>query len=211
MKTQVKILRHHQPNGRPQSRRTRRRRHRPNLPPRHPPSPSTSPPQKPSPPASPPSSPQSPYSSTPPSNQIRRTIDEITPHCLQFHGDPEIETAAHCQQFNLPYIKACHIRTPADLTAVATAHPAALALLLDTHRPGQYGGTGQTFDWTPNPRPKPRAPLIIAGGLTPENIGALIRQKRPIAVDTSGGIAKQNDKRQKDWDKMRSFLKQTNP
>ena len=145
-----------------------------------------------------------------PVDQIRRTIDEITPHCLQFHGDPEIETAAHCQQFNLPYIKACHIRTPADLTAVATAHPAALALLLDTHRPGQYGGTGQTFDWTLIPDQSPR-PLIIAGGLTPENIGALIRQKRPIAVDTSGGIAKQNDKRQKDWDKMRSFLKQTNP
>ena len=64
---------------------------------------------------------------------------------------------------------------------------AARAWLLDAYHDQLYGGTGESFDWKRIPRDLAR-PLILSGGLTPENVGAAIRQVRPSAVDVSSGV-----------------------
>ena len=70
---------------------------------------------------------------------------------------------------------------------IEAAYPDACALLLDTFVAGQAGGTGQTFDWSLWPTDATR-PLILAGGLTPENVTRAIAMTRPYAVDVSGGV-----------------------
>jgi phosphoribosylanthranilate isomerase len=61
-------------------------------------------------------------------------------------------------------------------------------LLLDTYRPGDYGGTGETADWSLAAGIAERLPLILAGGLNPGNVGAAIEQVSPWAVDVSSGV-----------------------
>jgi phosphoribosylanthranilate isomerase len=62
----------------------------------------------------------------------------------------------------------------------------AAALLLDSHGPGEEGGTGRRFDWAQVPRLN--RPVILAGGLTPDNVREAVRQVRPWAVDVSSGV-----------------------
>jgi phosphoribosylanthranilate isomerase len=103
---------------------------------------------------------------------------------LQFHG---AEPPEFCRHFGRPYIKALRVRPQMDVRTEVEHHPDAAAVLLDTHEAGVPGGTGRAFDWTLIPRDLPR-PIILAGGLTPANVAAAIRQVRPYAVDVSGGI-----------------------
>ena len=79
----------------------------------------------------------------------------------------------------------------------------AAAILLDAWDKSVYGGTGTSFDWAAVPDNAAR-PLILAGGLTPENVGAAIRRTRPYAVDVSGGI--EVGKGVKDHEKMQRFV-----
>ena len=103
---------------------------------------------------------------------------------LQFHGD---ETPAFCAAFERPWIKALRMRDDLDLHAAAEAYAGAQALLLDAYRPGMPGGTGETFDWSRIPASL-KKPVILAGGLTPDNIADAIERVRPFAVDVSGGV-----------------------
>ncbi|TBU83352.1 phosphoribosylanthranilate isomerase [Pseudomonas daroniae] len=103
---------------------------------------------------------------------------------LQFHGD---ESAADCEAVGRPYIKALRVRAQDDVTALVDAYPGARAVLLDTFVEGVPGGTGQAFDWSLVPVQLSK-PVILAGGLTPENVTAAIAQVRPYAVDVSGGV-----------------------
>lgn len=105
---------------------------------------------------------------------------------LQFHGD---ESPAFCAQFSRAWIKALRVGAGTDLRTLARDYAAAGArgLLLDALVPGVPGGTGQRFDWALVPRDLP-LPVVLAGGLTPENVGDAIRAVRPYAVDVSGGI-----------------------
>ncbi|HTT07229.1 MAG TPA: phosphoribosylanthranilate isomerase [Gammaproteobacteria bacterium] len=103
---------------------------------------------------------------------------------LQFHG---AEPPEFCRHFGRPYIKALRMRPGMNVRAEVERHPDAAAVLLDTHEAGKPGGTGRAFDWTLIPRDLPR-PVILAGGLTPDNVAAAIRQAQPYAVDVSGGI-----------------------
>lgn len=78
------------------------------------------------------------------------------------------------------------------------------ALLVDAFVPGQYGGTGQTAPWELLAGYQPGLPLILAGGLTPENVGRAVKTVRPYAVDVAGGVEVRPG--QKDPEKMRRFI-----
>jgi phosphoribosylanthranilate isomerase len=78
-------------------------------------------------------------------------------------------------------------------------------LLLDAYRPGVPGGTGTAFDWRLVPRELVGG-VILAGGLTPDNVRSAIRQVRPYAVDVSGGV--ESAKGIKAEDKMAAFMRE---
>jgi phosphoribosylanthranilate isomerase len=103
---------------------------------------------------------------------------------LQFHGD---EAPEFCCRFGLPYIKAARVRADADLVQYLSRYLAAQGWLLDAYHDQLYGGTGESFDWKLIPRDLAR-PVILSGGLTPDNVGAAVRQVRPWAVDVSSGV-----------------------
>jgi len=103
---------------------------------------------------------------------------------LQFHGD---ESPQACMSAERPWIKALRMREGLDLHAAADAYGAAQALLLDAYRPGVPGGTGETFDWSRIPANLSK-PVILAGGLTQDNVAQAIACVAPFAVDVSGGI-----------------------
>ena len=97
------------------------------------------------------------------------------------------------------------MRDDLDLHQAAQQYAAAQALLLDAYRPGVPGGTGETFDWSRIPAALQK-PVILAGGLTVENIAAAVAQVTPYAVDVSGGIEAAPG--QKDARRMADFVAQ---
>ena len=123
----------------------------------------------------------------PEASRVRDTLQALDLDLLQFHGD---ESAAFCESWNRAYIKAIPMGGmggDADPEAYMRSHPKARGFLLDSHAPGEAGGSGKTFDWTRLPRDTKR-PLILAGGLHPGNVGEAIRQIRPYGVDVSSGV-----------------------
>jgi phosphoribosylanthranilate isomerase len=121
---------------------------------------------------------------------------------LQFHG---AESADFCRQFGRAYIKAIAMKEGVNLAVCATQWLDAQALLVDTYKPGVAGGTGETFNWQllPNNCAKP---IILAGGLTADNVGDAIDRVHPYAVDVSGGV--ESAKGIKDAQKMAQFIQQ---
>ena len=113
-------------------------------------------------------------------------IAACAPHLdlLQFHGD---ESPAQCAAAPRPWIKALRMRDGIDLHAAAADYTGARALLLDAYKPGVPGGTGETFDWSRIPADL-AAPVILAGGLSADNVAEAIQAVRPFAVDVSGGV-----------------------
>jgi phosphoribosylanthranilate isomerase len=119
-----------------------------------------------------------------PAARIREAIGRLRIDMLQFHGE---ESPDFCRGFGLPYIKAIRMRPGVDLTAAARRYADAAALLLDTWRKGVPGGTGATFAWQPLPSAL-GIPVMLAGGLRPDNVADAIRIVRPYGVDVSGGV-----------------------
>jgi phosphoribosylanthranilate isomerase len=134
--------------------------------------------------------------------EVQSVLDSVRIDLLQFHGDEE---DAFCRQFNRPYIKALRIRQASDVVASCLRFPSALGILLDSYKPGVPGGTGETFDWSLVPTTPPK-PIILAGGLVPENVAAAIEQVAPFAVDISGGV--EATKGIKDHGKINAFVKE---
>lgn len=120
---------------------------------------------------------------------------------LQFHGN---ESQEYCAQFSRPYLKAIRMREGIDLAAKAEIYDDAFALLLDSYQPGVQGGTGQTFDWSMIK--KIDKPIILAGGLTAENVGEAIKRVQPFAVDVSGGV--EEEKGIKAQTKINAFMQE---
>ncbi|WP_110689479.1 phosphoribosylanthranilate isomerase [Salinicola endophyticus] len=108
---------------------------------------------------------------------------------LQFHGD---ESPEFCARFAKPWIKALRMRDGLDLEQAVRRYAGAGALLLDAYRPGVPGGTGETFDWSRIPGDLGK-PVILAGGLTPDNVATAIARVAPYAVDVSGGVEARAD------------------
>ena len=115
---------------------------------------------------------------------VERVLAQVPLDLLQFHGE---ETPEFCARFGAPYIKAARVRAGLDLLQYARDYRAARGLLLDAFAAGAHGGTGTVFDWSLIPRELP-LPVILSGGLTPENVAGAIRRVRPWAVDVSSGV-----------------------
>jgi len=129
---------------------------------------------------------------------IRKIADLCGLDALQLHGS---ESPEFCRQFDRPVIKSIKVRGPESLDGLAR-YPVA-AFLLDTHVPGEMGGTGRPFDWSLAARAKAAGPVILSGGLTPENVGDAIRAAVPYAVDVASGVETGG---QKDPAKIRAFV-----
>ncbi|WEJ73892.1 phosphoribosylanthranilate isomerase [Pseudomonas sp. PSE14] len=134
--------------------------------------------------------------------ELGEILDAVPLDILQFHGD---ETPEACSGWRKRYLKALRVKPGDDVTAQIAKYPQASGFLLDTYVEGVPGGTGQAFDWSLVPRDVKR-PLILAGGLTPENVADAIAQVRPYAVDVSGGV--EASKGIKDAQKIRDFIAQ---
>ena len=117
-------------------------------------------------------------------DMVKHVIDDIPIDLIQFHGN---ETAEFCESFKRPYIKALGMSGNNQLQQQAQQYAKAKALLLDSHAVGKAGGTGETFDWKSVPTEQTQA-IILAGGLTPDNVAQAIQQVRPFGVDLSSGV-----------------------
>lgn len=135
--------------------------------------------------------------------EVEAVLEAMPIDLLQFHGN---ESAEFCQQFRRPYIKAFAMREDFDVQAAMVEHVQAKGFLLDAYHPQKPGGTGECFDWQRFPQQADK-PLILAGGLTAENVAKAIRQCQPYAVDVSGGVEVTPSK--KSLDKVAQFIQQT--
>ncbi len=117
-------------------------------------------------------------------NTVAQVIDEVRPDLLQFHGD---ESADFCHQFNYPFIRAVRMRPGLDIDAEVAAYQAQGGFLFDAWSDDLYGGTGHSFDWSRLPTSR-NYPLILAGGLTPDNVARAVQLIGPNMVDVSGGV-----------------------
>lgn len=131
---------------------------------------------------------------------IERVLQTVPLDLLQFHGD---ETPAECVRFGRPYIKAVRVNRDTDLLKCAADFDAARGLLLDAFVPGVPGGTGERFDWSLI-SPDLLKPVILSGGLTPDNIADAVQRVHPWAVDVSSGV--EASKGIKDAHKIAQFI-----
>jgi len=138
-------------------------------------------------------------------SQIDEVLCEVPLDTLQFHGD---ETPLDCEQYHMPFIKAIRVTDQTNLTQVATDFSQASSLLLDAYNPNAFGGTGESFDWS-LAKVEIDLPIILAGGLTSENVTDAIAQVSPYAVDVSSGV--ESAKGVKDIDKIRDFISKVRP
>jgi phosphoribosylanthranilate isomerase len=121
---------------------------------------------------------------------------------LQLHGK---ETPEYCRSLDRRVIKAFRIRDESSLAELTSYQDIVQALLLDTYKKGQVGGTGETFNWDLALKAKQSGPIILAGGLTSENVAQAIAVAHPQAVDVASGVEAAPGK--KDPEKLKAFFK----
>lgn len=132
---------------------------------------------------------------------VREALKVVPLNLLQFHGD---ESPEFCEQFDMPYIKVLRMRENVNVVAFAQEYSNAAGILLDTYTK-EGGGSGQTFDWNLIPDNVP-LPLILAGGLNPENVALAVETVKPYAVDVSSGV--ESEPSIKDHKKIEQFIKE---
>lgn len=121
---------------------------------------------------------------------------------IQLSGEESLETVRHIQT---PVIKAVHVRpNKSPLSEAEVYAPNVRLVLLDTYSLAASGGTGQLFEWRLAEQVARRQTIMLAGGLTPENVGEAVRVVHPAAVDVSSGIETNGEK---DTEKMRKFVR----
>lgn len=133
--------------------------------------------------------------------ELNEILEVVPLDLLQFHGD---ETPADCEGYHRPWIKALRVRPGDELEAACQLYAGARGILLDTYVAGVPGGTGEAFDWSLVPA-RLSKPIILAGGLSADNVGQAIAQVRPYAVDVSGGV--EQAKGIKDAAKIEAFMR----
>jgi phosphoribosylanthranilate isomerase len=134
--------------------------------------------------------------------EIRSVLDIVPVDILQFHGEESPQT---CQSYGWPYVKALRMRDDVDLLQLSNDYDDASAILLDSFVEGTQGGTGQIFDWSRVPSDLNK-PIILAGGLSAENVAEAIFRVSPYAVDVSGGV--EIEKGIKDAAKIEEFIQE---
>jgi phosphoribosylanthranilate isomerase len=136
----------------------------------------------------------------PDEDTVMRAIGDCGVTLLQFHGE---EAPEFCMQFGVMSMKAFRIRDADSLLSLPNY--ATDAFLLDAYSPDAHGGTGAKFNWDLAITAKQQGrPIFLAGGLTPENVGAAVQQVQPFGVDVSSGV--ESAPRMKDPAKVRAFI-----
>jgi phosphoribosylanthranilate isomerase len=130
--------------------------------------------------------------------QVSQVIGRVHPAMLQFHGD---EAPDFCAQFGLPFVKACRVKKGVPALEYLRPFSRAAAWLFDSHVP-EYGGVGESFDWSLVP--DTGKPVILSGGLSQTNVAAAIRRVKPWGVDVSSGV--ETAKGIKDAVKIAAFI-----
>ena len=141
--------------------------------------------------------------------EVNRIADYCNLDWVQLSGD---ETWHYCQQIERPVIKTIHVLTTKTIEEIADEITAGHQLLrrgklichLDSKVGDAHGGTGQTFNWQLANEVSSRFSVIIAGGLTPDNVGRLVKEVRPWGVDVSTGIETNG---RKDVAKITAFIR----
>jgi phosphoribosylanthranilate isomerase len=138
-----------------------------------------------------------------PLDEVLETVENVPLTMLQLHGE---EGPSYCEEARrrtgLAVIKAARARDAAAVRALA-AYRTDLHLL-DAHVPGAWGGTGERFDWELAALHPARPPLLLSGGLVPENVADAIAAVRPFAVDVASGVEAMPGR--KDHDALRRFF-----
>lgn len=131
---------------------------------------------------------------------VREVISKLSPHYIQFHGD---ESPNFCHQFNYPFIRAVRMSKELKMAKILSSYKPSGGFLFDAWHADHYGGTGHVFDWNRLPV-NLDFPLILAGGLNPDNVGIAVRAVGPAMVDVSGGV--ESSPGIKDEHKVREFI-----
>jgi phosphoribosylanthranilate isomerase len=142
-------------------------------------------------------------------DEVNRIADYCHLDRVQLSGD---ETWDYCRQIERPIIKAVHVfntQTAEEIISeIATGYQLLpqhnLICLLDSKVADTYGGTGQAFDWKLARKVSARFPVLIAGGLTPTNVGRLVKKTQPWGIDVSSGVETDG---QKDTAKIIAFIR----
>jgi phosphoribosylanthranilate isomerase len=119
-----------------------------------------------------------------PAEHVNAVAQALGLGAVQLHG---VETPEYCARVAVPVIKAVPVGGDFRVAAVADL-PAGVTVLLDVDDPVAHGGTGRTVDWTAAREVARVRRTILAGGLTPENVGAAIRAVEPAGIDVSSGV-----------------------
>ncbi len=138
-------------------------------------------------------------------DELRRLHESGVIDSIQLHGDETPDRVRSLTQQGLPVFKAMGIRDRTMLD-VAAAYESP-TLLLDAYAPAEYGGSGETMDWSLGAEAVVQWPdrqIMLAGGLTPENVSKAIRQVSPAAVDVASGVEESPGR--KNLDKVRAFI-----
>lgn len=136
-------------------------------------------------------------------NEKIETVREIGRHCsldlLQFHG---MESPEYCEWYPQRVIKAFRVKDQSSIKEIRKykVH----GYLLDSYSEKGFGGTGSPFDWSLARKVSPLLPVLLAGGLDPENVGQAIEQVRPYGVDVSSGV--ESSAGNKDPEKIHGFI-----
>ncbi len=141
-----------------------------------------------------------------PVEEVKVILETCSLDLAQLHGDetPEMVTALNGKAFKA-------IRLSASISVETSVHPFAKqsvdspALLIDATVKGVYGGSGVTADWSAAAELAKKYPLLLAGGLTPENVADAVRQVKPWGVDVASGVESEPGK--KDASKMKAFVR----
>jgi len=124
---------------------------------------------------------------------------------LQFHGEETPEEVLEMKEAGRKLIKVIRVKN-ADSLKVIPQYKGVDAILLDTYQPDKAGGTGKSFDWNLAAEAKSFGiPIILSGGLTPDNVGAAVDQAQPDGVDVSSGV--EVSPGWKDHDLIRAFIR----
>lgn len=130
---------------------------------------------------------------------INGMVEQVGLNFVQLHGN---ESPEFCHQISRPVIKGLHIKGMDDLSKISTYKETSWRILLDTPT-SKWGGTGITHDWSLARSIAQETPVLLAGGLTPQNVGDAISEVHPWGVDVSSGVETNGNK---DLGKIRAFI-----
>jgi phosphoribosylanthranilate isomerase len=134
--------------------------------------------------------------------RVAQITDRCGLDCVQLHGEESPEAVDELIARGLKVIKAFRVRDTSSLREMTRYRPT--YYLLDTYVPGEPGGTGAAFDWRLASRAPVNRPLLLAGGLSPDNVAEAVQVARPWGVDVSSGVEARPGR--KDPDKVRRFI-----